>query len=116
MKRIIITVATVLVLIFGLVLFSGNDEQIIDVRTPEEYAIGHISGATNIPLATMQAGDFSKLRTGVPIKVYCRSGKRAAEAKVLLEKAGYKNVENAGSLSSWQDKGGMVCISAKLNC
>lgn len=116
MKKIIIIISSIVVLIMGLVLFGGNEPQIIDVRTPEEYATGHANGAINIPLATIQAGDFSKVHKNASIEVYCRSGKRAAEAKIILEKAGYEEVVNIGGLVDWQDKGGLVCESTKPTC
>ena len=116
MKKIIIIISSVVVLVLGLVFFGGNETQIIDVRTPEEYATSHANGAINIPLATIQTGDYSKIHKNALIKVYCRSGKRAAEAKAILEKAGYKEVANIGGLVDWQDNGGSVCETTKPTC
>jgi len=116
MKKIIIIISSIIVLVLGLVLFGGNETQIIDVRTPEEYAAGHVDGAINVPLATIQAGDFSKIHKNASVKVYCRSGNRATEAKTLLEKSGYKEVANIGGLTDLQNNGSKVCASIKSAC
>lgn len=116
MKKIIIIVSVIVVFVIGLVLLGGGETQIVDVRTPEEYAVGHAKGAINVPLASLQKGDFSKIKKKASIQVYCRTGKRAAEAKNLLVKAGYKEVANIGGLADWQDNGGSVCKTAKPTC
>lgn len=86
------------------------------MRTPEEYATGHANNAINIPLVTLQSGDFSKIQKDSSIKIYCRSGNRASEAKVILEKAGYDKVENVGSLTDLQNSGTTTCSSTKPAC
>ena len=65
---------------------------IVDVRTPEEYAEGHLRDASN---CDWKSEDFLQQmeRTypkETPIAVYCRSGKRSADASKALSKAGYK--------------------------
>jgi len=82
--------------------------QLIDVRTPEEFAASHAQDAINIPLASIQAGDFSKIDKGKSLYLYCRTGNRAGQAKIILEKAGYKNITNIGGLLDWQKQGGAV--------
>ncbi len=116
MKKIIIIISAVIILVLGLAVFGRSESQLVDVRTPEEYATGHANNAVNIPLATLQSGDFSKIYKGVSIKVYCRSGKRAAEAKVILEKAGYEDVANVGGLTDLQNKGSTTCASTNPAC
>lgn len=95
---------------------SAAGRQLIDVRTPEEYIAGHAKGAINIPLATIQRGDFSKISKTKPIYVYCNSGIRAGEAQTILEQNGYKNVTNLGGLKDWQAQGGVVCKSTRPTC
>lgn len=76
---------------------------VVDVRTPMEFQMGHYQGADNIPLDQVQArmNEFGpKDRTVV---VYCRSGNRSGQAKVMLEAAGYENVINGGGLSDMPD-------------
>ena len=69
----------------------------IDVRTPNEYARGHIDKAVNIPYQ-----DIGKRITEVTndknqkIVVYCASGHRAGIARETLLKLGYTDVTNAG--------------------
>jgi rhodanese-related sulfurtransferase len=70
---------------------------IIDVREPEEYQSGHVSGAINIPPADLLAKAEEKL-SGVAknarIIVYCRTGSRSNVAKQILEQLGYTNIVN----------------------
>lgn len=72
---------------------------IIDVRTPEEFAAGHLDGAINIDAT---AADFSeqiaKLDPKGAYTLYCRSGNRAARAAELMTAAGFTEVRNAGGL------------------
>lgn len=82
--------------------------QLIDVRTPEEFAASHAVGAVNIPLDTIEKGDLSGFDNGKAIYLYCRSGNRAGQAKVILEKAGFDDITNIGGLDDWQSQGGKV--------
>jgi len=72
---------------------------IVDVRTETEWNNGHIEGAILIPyeLIGERIGSFVKDKSK-RIYVYCRSGRRSQIAKVNLEKLGYKDVVNLGSL------------------
>lgn len=72
---------------------------IIDVRTEAEWNRGHIEGAILIPydLIGEKIGTIAKDKTN-GIYVYCRSGRRSKIAKATLEKIGYKDVVNLGSL------------------
>ena len=75
----------------------NNGAVILDVRTPEEYASGHIKLSMNVPHDRIEEGmagleEFQDQS----VVVYCRSGKRASSAKEALEKNGFKNVTNAG--------------------
>ena len=72
--------------------------QLLDVRTPEEFKESYISGASNLPLATIQQGGDLLLPTTTKIYLYCRSGNRSAEAKTLLEKSGYLDVTDLGGM------------------
>lgn len=76
----------------------GADTVIIDVRTPAEFASGHLDGAINIDL---ESGDFaaevSELATTGEYIVYCRSGNRSAQAAELMAGQGFKNVTDLGS-------------------
>ncbi|MDY5221004.1 MAG: rhodanese-like domain-containing protein [Eubacteriales bacterium] len=72
---------------------STPNAVLLDVRTPEEYAAGHIPGSVNHPLERMQTydGDVS-----APIFAYCRSGARSARAVALLRELDYEAVNLGG--------------------
>lgn len=72
---------------------------LVDVRTPAEFAEGHVKGSTNIPLDQV-AGQLDKFKGKEQIIVFCRSGNRSGQAKMILEQNGFKNVINGGT---WQD-------------
>lgn len=72
---------------------------LVDVRTPAEFAEGHVKGSTNIPLDQV-ASQLEKFKGKEQIIVFCRSGNRSGQAKMILEQNGIKNVTNGGT---WQD-------------
>jgi len=88
-----------------------DNGQLIDVRTTEEYATSHAQNAVNVPIATIQNGDLSKIDKNRPVYLYCRTGHRAGLVKAILEQAGYNNVTNIGGLTDWQKQGGLVVVS-----
>jgi phage shock protein E len=76
--------------------------QIVDVRTKEEYASGHLRGSLNIPLGDLER-HLGKLKKGKPVIVCCASGVRSGSAKRVLQAKGYE-VYNGGSWASLQGK------------
>jgi phage shock protein E len=77
----------------------------LDVRTPAEFADGHIPGAVNIPLAELQ-GRIKEVPADKRLYVYCRSGGRSTKASKLLVKNGYTQVENfKASMNGWESAG-----------
>lgn len=76
---------------------------LVDVRTPEEFRQGHLSGATNVPLDQIRRlapGAFpDKTR---PLLLYCRSGRRSQLALQELRSLGYTNVWNLGGMARAQ--------------
>ena len=72
-----------------------NGAQIVDVRTPAEYAQGHAPRSVNIPLDQVQAR-MPEIDPAVPVLLCCASGTRSGIAKSMLERAGYQEVHNAG--------------------
>ncbi len=88
----------------GEIILNGSKMQvtIIDVRTPQEFAAGHITGALNIPVERIESaiGEVKGLGKESPILLYCRSGRRSAMARVLLERQGYRNVLDGGGIES----------------
>lgn len=76
---------------------------IIDVRTPEEFAEGHIKGAQ---LINFYDQDFEQkvaaLPKDKPVYVYCRSGNRSSQSIPSFQKAGFKQIyELAGGMNAW---------------
>lgn len=84
--------------------FENTPHLLIDVRTPEEYAAGFITGSVNIPLQALEAR-LSEVPKGIPIVVYCRSGNRSAEAATILTNNGYGEVYDLGGILEWEQHG-----------
>ncbi len=79
---------------------SPSQIYLVDVRTPQEYASGHIPTAANIEYQTI--GDNPPTDDkDAPIVLYCRSGARSGTALSTLENLGYTNVHNFGAVASW---------------
>ncbi len=80
---------------------------LIDVRTPEEFAEGHIPGAVNIDWKESDFLDEVKASCPLssPLAVYCRSGRRSAAAAKALSKAGYKVLNLKGGYLAWTEAG-----------
>ena len=75
---------------------------ILDVRTEQEYAAGHIPGAIVIPNETIGTEEIPQLPDKDQlIMVYCRSGNRSKQASDKLVKLGYTNVVEFGGINSW---------------
>ena len=73
---------------------------IIDVRSPEEFAEGHLDGAVNLNIeGTSFAADIAKLDPTGTYIVYCRSGNRAGKALTAMQQIGIANVTNLGSVA-----------------
>ena len=75
---------------------------ILDVRTPQEFAAGHIPNAINIPNETIGASEISALPDKDQlILVYCRSGRRSKEAAQKLVSLGYTSIVEFGGILDW---------------
>ena len=78
---------------------------VLDVRTPEEYAAGHIQGAKLIPVQELSE-HLAELPKDRQIYVYCHSGRRSAKAAAMLAKHGFSRVENmVGGIEAWKAAG-----------
>ncbi|GIV95426.1 MAG: Zn-dependent hydrolase [Herpetosiphonaceae bacterium] len=77
---------------------------ILDVRTPAEYAAGHIPGALNIPLNQLQSR-VREIPRDQPLLVYCQSGARSPIAASLLTGQGWEVVEMRAGFAGWQSAG-----------
>jgi rhodanese-related sulfurtransferase len=81
---------------------SGQTLTIVDVRTPAEFAAGHIQGSLNVPNETIGSSAPSALPDlDATILVYCRSGARSAQAAKKLLAIGYANVLDFGGIINW---------------
>ncbi|MFZ1456850.1 MAG: universal stress protein [Saprospiraceae bacterium] len=79
-----------------------KDAVIVDVRSKNEFASGHLQGAVNIPLELVET-KADTMRNHAQIVLYCRSGNRSAHAKKILSDCGITNVMDAGSLEQAQN-------------
>jgi rhodanese-related sulfurtransferase len=82
-----------------------GETQLIDVRTEEERAAGHIPGDTaHIPFEELlsRAGDVDR---GRPVVFYCRSGDRSASAADAFAASGYEATSLAGGIVGWEESG-----------
>lgn len=77
---------------------------IIDIRTPEEYAAGYIPGAVNINFFDKDFVDQVKAKVpkGEEIAIYCKSGRRTAEAHKVLNNIGDSIIELKGGILEWE--------------
>jgi rhodanese-related sulfurtransferase len=90
------------------VLAGGGPLQLLDVRTPAEFAAAHVPGAKLIPLDDLDPASFARQRGAeeIPIYVLCQSGGRARKAIERLERAGVRNcVLVEGGTQGWIDAG-----------
>lgn len=77
----------------------GSNAILLDVRTPGEYAQGHLEGVRLLDLNGGQVeAMLPTLDRDAEYYVYCRSGNRSAQAINLMKQAGISNVTNLGSL------------------
>ena len=75
---------------------------ILDVRTHEEFAAGHIPGAIVVPNETIGTEEIAQLPDKDQlIMVYCRSGNRSKQASDKLVKLGYTNIVEFGGIIDW---------------
>lgn len=83
---------------------SGTAPVILDVRTPDEFASGHISGAVNVPLNELADRlPGLELSPTQEIVVHCQRGPRAAKAETILRNSGYTNVRDlTGHMAEWR--------------
>ena len=88
-------------------LINRSDALVIDLRSAEDYAKGHILGAKNIPLAELERrkGELDKHKAK-PVIMHCGDGNRAGGGVALLRKGGFANVVNlSGGYAAWQQAG-----------
>jgi len=94
---------------------EGKGVDLIDVRTPIEYAETHVEGARLVPLDTLDPHAVKAGRNGEPLYVICRSGSRAARACGVLSAAGIDEVYCVeGGTIAWEQAGLPVIRGRKV--
>ena len=88
----------------------------LDVRTDQEWQEGHLSDAVHFDLAKLQQGLLPNLDKSAQLNVYCKSGRRAEEAKNILTQNGFTNVRNAGGFADLQNQGIKLCVGTQTSC
>ena len=85
---------------------EGNNVQLIDVRTPREFANEHIKDAININYYKKELfkKEMEKLNKSKPVYLYCRSGVRSSKSARILKDAGYKVYDLKGGILDWKSK------------
>ena len=84
-------------------MVNDGNSFILDVRTEEEFANGHIKGAVLIPHDKIEAKAESVITDKEQlILVYCRSGRRSKIAAEKLVELGYSNVKEFGGIIDWK--------------
>lgn len=78
---------------------TSTSPVILDVRTPEEYAEGHIEGAVLLDFNSGEfAAKFEDLKRDTDYVLYCRSGNRSGQAAQMMAAAGFPSATNLGAL------------------
>ncbi|HEX8427878.1 rhodanese-like domain-containing protein [Hymenobacter sp.] len=87
-------------------MLANPNTILLDVRTPEEFATGHLKGARNIDFRAPDFRDhIAKLDPAQTYVLYCQSGNRSGQTLKLMEEAGFKNVVNAGAFKDLKASG-----------
>jgi len=82
-------------------LAIGDESVIIDVRTLDEWNAGHLATAQHLQLDLVaQSIETAVVDKNQQVYLYCRSGNRSGQAKIIMDGLGYTNVINAGGLGN----------------
>ena len=85
-------------------LMEADEAQVVDVRTPEEYAAGHIAGAEHIPFDELTARSETLDRSR-PLVFLCRGGDRSTLAMQAFAASGWDARTMAGGMVGWTERG-----------
>ncbi|NBV54337.1 MAG: rhodanese-like domain-containing protein [Proteobacteria bacterium] len=100
---------------FGLQVWSRGEIEahvaagglLLDVREPDEFASGHVTGATLMPMKTVEVEQVRQLAAGQPVVVMCKSGGRSGKVGVMLQQAGIEVRQGLG-VEQWLAQGGAL--------
>ncbi len=86
-------------------LINRQRAVVVDIRAPEEFAAGHVTGARNVPLDQLEAKLAGTVKNkSLPLLIVCASGARAQRAVAVARKLGYEQAQAlAGGFKSWKD-------------
>jgi rhodanese-related sulfurtransferase len=86
-------------------LINRERAVVVDVREPEEFAAGHVTGAKNVPLNQLEEKLTAAVKNKtVPLLLVCATGARAQRAVAIAKKLGYEQAQAvAGGLKSWKE-------------
>lgn len=121
MRRLLVALVATLLALVGVSACSSTPAEtidttgavVVDVRTPAEFAEGHLEGAVNIDVEDQVdfAAALISLPKDQPYVVYCRSGNRSAAATQQMVDAGFTDVTDAGGLQAASDSTGLPIVS-----
>lgn len=121
MRRLVFALVATLLALLGVSACSSTPAEtidttgavVVDVRTPAEFAEGHLEGAVNIDVENQVdfAAALISLPKDQPYVVYCRSGNRSAAATQQMVDAGFTDVTDAGGLQAASDSTGLPIVS-----
>lgn len=97
--------------------YLGKDNvQIVDVRGASEYEAGHVEGAENVFVGTLQ-DNLGKISKDKQVVIHCQAGDRSAIAYSILAKNGFKNVKNfSGGMKEWLAENGKTIGCNETSC
>ncbi len=123
-RSLVKKILTAILLVFGVTLgvaaCSTSSEPVglaegtvvIDVRTPAEFASGHLDGALNIDVQSPDfAAQVSQLDPTQDYFIYCRSGNRSGQAIAQMTNMGFTSMVNGGSVDEASKKSGIPVIN-----
>ena len=86
-------------------LINREKAVVIDICEPAEFAVGHVTGAKNIPLGDLEARLPSMVKNkALPLILVCASGARSSRAVATAKKLGYEQAQSlSGGLKAWKD-------------
>lgn len=95
--------------VFADALKKNPSMAVIDVRTPQEFAGGHLQSARNIDVDGDYRGQVAGLDRNSPYALYCRSAKRSGEAMRIMQEMGFTHVFHlGGGIIDWKRTGKQV--------
>jgi rhodanese-related sulfurtransferase len=88
-------------------LINRKGAVVLDVRTAEEFATGHLPSARNVPLDDVEQKVAGVIKNkAAPVLIVCKSGQRSARAQTLLRNLGYAEAFSLqGGVAAWQEAG-----------